>query len=224
VPFREIARVLAVERPNAKARRRTVGAGGKRLDAARDAVILHAALDGLAESGYDRLTMEDIAARAHAGKGALYRRWSSKEALVIDAVEAWRKDLAPINLPDTGSLQGDVEAIVAAVPDFDDSDHRQMAVIMGLASAALRDPRLMAALSESILDDRRKQIRQVLDRAVERGEIPRQRNLDLVPDVIFGLNILRVLSGKTLDRAFIREVFHQVVQPLVTAPVQSDAT
>ena len=106
VPLRQIARVLATGWLSAKAERRTVGAGGKRLDAARDAATLHAALDGLAESGDDRLTMEDIAARAHAGKGALYRRWSSKEALVIGAVEAWRKDLAPIKLPDTGSLGG----------------------------------------------------------------------------------------------------------------------
>jgi AcrR family transcriptional regulator len=61
---------------------------GRQLDPARDAAILAAAFDGLAELGYDRLSMDEIAARAHAGKGALYRRWPSKARLVVDAALA----------------------------------------------------------------------------------------------------------------------------------------
>jgi AcrR family transcriptional regulator len=192
-----------------------VGGGGRRLDTSRDSAILRAALEALAECGYDRLTMDDVAARAHAGKGALYRRWPSKAALVVDAVVAWRQEFAPLSIPDTGSLRGDVEAVIANVPM---TDVGQVALIVGLATAASRDPELRAALSEHVLEHPRRAIREMLDRAVERGEIPRDRVLDLVPDVIIGLNALRVLTGADADRAFFRRVFDEVVYPLVTGP------
>jgi AcrR family transcriptional regulator len=192
-----------------------VGGGGRRLDTSRDSAILRAALEALAECGYDRLTMDDVAARAHAGKGALYRRWPSKAALVVDAVVAWRQEFAPLSIPDTGSLRGDVEAVIANVPT---TDVGQVALIVGLATAASRDPELRAALSEHVLQRPRRAIREMLDRAVERGEIPRDRVLDLVPDVIIGLNALRVLTGADADRAFFRRVFDEVVYPLVTGP------
>ena len=72
------------------------GGGGRPLDPARDEAIMQAALGGLAELGYDRLSMDEIASRAHAGKGALYRRWPSKAALVVAAVSAWREEQAPM--------------------------------------------------------------------------------------------------------------------------------
>lgn len=201
--------------PNVEDARRVVGGGGRRLDTSRDSAILRAALEALAECGYDRLTMDDVAARAHAGKGALYRRWPSKAALVVDAVVAWRQEFAPLSIPDTGSLRGDVEAVIANVPT---TDVGQVALIVGLATAASRDPELRAALSEHVLQRPRRAIREMLDRAVERGEIPRDRVLDLVPDVIIGLNALRVLTGADADRAFFRRVFDEVVYPLVTGP------
>jgi AcrR family transcriptional regulator len=201
--------------PNVEDARRVVGGGGRRLDTSRDSAILRAALEALAECGYDRLTMDDVAARAHAGKGALYRRWPSKAALVVDAVVAWRQEFAPLSIPDTGSLRGDVEAVIANVPT---TDVGQVALIVGLATAASRDPELRAALSEHVLERPRRAVREMLDRAVERGEIPRDRVLDLVPDVIIGLNALRVLTGADADRAFFRRVFDEVVYPLVTGP------
>ena len=194
------------------------GRGGRRLDPTRDAAILRAALEGLAELGYDRLTMDEIAARAHSGKGALYRRWPSKAALVVDAIVAWRAQVAPIELPDTGSLRGDIEAIIEATPDPDDSDRRMMAVISGVATAAARDPELKAAAKDQILELPRRLLRQVLERAVARGEIPAERELDLVPDILIGLNMLRILLGEIPDREFVRRVFEEIIHPLVTTP------
>jgi hypothetical protein len=60
----------------------------------------------------------------------------------------------------------------------------------------------------------RRALREVFDRGVRRGEIPPDRDLSLVPDMIFGLNFLRSVTGKPLDRAFIRRVFDDVVLPL----------
>jgi AcrR family transcriptional regulator len=191
--------------------------GGRPLDPARDAAILAAALDGLAELGYDRLSMEEIATRARAGKGALYRRWPSKAALVVDAILAWREAQAPMRAPDTGSLLGDFEAMIAAVPEFDEAAKRQIAVFHGLATAASRDPELRAAISTQVLGRPRRLIGEVLQRAVARGEIPAERDLKLVPDIIIGLNLVRVMSGEFPDRDFVESTLYTIVYPLVTA-------
>jgi AcrR family transcriptional regulator len=191
---------------------------GRLLDASRDAAILAAALEGLAERGYDRLSMDDIAHRAHAGKGALYRRWPSKAALVLAAVVSWREQMAPLDLPDTGSLAGDLEALIAAVPDFDAATRRLMDVFVGLVTASSRHPELQTALSDSVLERPRRVLRDVLDRAVVRGEIPAERDLDLIPDALLALNLLQLVLGGVPDREFVRRVIHNLIYPLVTAP------
>jgi AcrR family transcriptional regulator len=94
-----------------KLRQRTDG----RLDRSRDPAILDAALEALDEHGYDATNMNDIAARAGVGKAAIYRRWSSKAALMADALVHWRPDLLDRDVPDTGSLTGDLEAVVERV-------------------------------------------------------------------------------------------------------------
>ncbi|HXR13740.1 MAG TPA: TetR/AcrR family transcriptional regulator [Solirubrobacteraceae bacterium] len=197
--------------------RQPVRGAGRPRDPATEDAILRAALDGLAELGYDRLSMDEIAARAHAGKGALYRRWPSKAALVVAAVMAWREQAAPVTVPDTGSLEGDIAAMIAAVPEFDEAASQQMAVIVGLASAATRDPELRAALADNLLARPRQLFRAVLDRAVARGEIAADRELDLVPDIVIGLNMLRILLGEAPDREYVSRVLTTVIHPLVTA-------
>jgi len=192
------------------------------MDPSRDAAIMQAALDGLAALGYDRLTMDEIAARAHAGKGALYRRWTSKAALIVDAVVARREQFAPLQIPDTGSLRGDIDAVIAALPDFDESAQRLMAVLAGLATAASRDPELREEFSNTLLERPRRAMRQILDRAVARGEIAPERDLDLVPDVVIGLNMLQVLLGGAPTPEFTARVFRTIIYPLVTAPPTTD--
>src|SRR5271155_3217384 len=78
-----------------KLRQRTDG----RLDRSRDPAILNAALAALAEYGYDATNMNDIAARAGVGKAAIYRRWSSKAALITDALVYWRPPPGPPTPP-----------------------------------------------------------------------------------------------------------------------------
>src|ERR1700761_8740952 len=94
-----------------KLRQRTVG----RLDRSRDPAILNAALAALTENGYDATNMDDIARRAGVGKAAIYRRWSSKAALMADALVYWRPDLVTNEAPDTGNLEGDLDAVVERV-------------------------------------------------------------------------------------------------------------
>ena len=80
---------------------------GHPLDTSRDAAIRDAALDLLSEIGYDRLTMDAVAARAHASKATIYRRWQGKAALVVDALNCSKGSMLE---PDTGSLAGDFAA------------------------------------------------------------------------------------------------------------------
>src|ERR1700710_1308083 len=82
---------------------------GRKRDHSRDPEILQAALDVLAENGYDGMTIDMVAARAKAGKATLYRRWPSKGHLVVDAIACMkRSDAALAALPDTGTLRGDL--------------------------------------------------------------------------------------------------------------------
>ena len=99
-----------------KLRQRTEG----RLDRSRDPAILNAALAALAENGYNDTNMNDIAARAGVGKAAIYRRWSSKAALITDALVYWRPDLIDDDVADTGSLAGDFDALVERVARNED--------------------------------------------------------------------------------------------------------
>lgn len=174
----------------------------------------------MAEVGYDRLTMDDIAARAGVGKAAIYRRWPSKAVVIADAIAHWRRRQGPVEPPNTGSLRGDIEALVAAAPEFDESGMNTMQVIVGVATAAMHNPVLAAALDDLVLDPPRHVVRVLLDHALARGEIPAGRDLSLIPDVALGLNVLRVMTGRPVDRVFVRRVLEDVILPLAgTAPV-----
>ena len=196
-------------------------AGSKRrLDRSLDAAILEATLAGVAEQGYDRLSMDDIASRAGVGKAAIYRRWPSKAVVVADAIAHWRRRLGPVEPPNTGSLHGDIDALVAAVPHLNDAELNTIQVIIGVATAAMHNPVLAAALDDLVLAIPRQVVRSVLDRAVTRGEIPAGRDLSLIPDVALGLNVLRVITGRPLDRVYIRRVLEDVILPLSGAPIR----
>jgi hypothetical protein len=92
-----------------------------------------------------------------------------------------------------------------------------MRVIAGVATAAAQDAVLAAALDELVLSTPRQLMRSVLDRAVARGEIPAGRDLTLVPDALLGLNLLRVITRRPIDRLWVRRVLEEVVLPLATA-------
>ncbi|MCW2661540.1 MAG: hypothetical protein JWP83_2692 [Mycobacterium sp.] len=190
-----------------------------RLDRSLDAAILDATLAGVAEVGYDRLSMDDVASRAGVGKAAIYRRWPSKAVVVADAIAHWRRRLGPVEPPNSGSLRGDIDALVAATPDLDDADSHMIRVVVGVATAAMHNPVLAAALDDLVLSTPRQVVRAVLDQAVARGEIPAGRDLSLIPDVALGLNVLRVITGRPIDRVYVRRVLEDVMLPLAGAPV-----
>ncbi|MGV0747568.1 TetR/AcrR family transcriptional regulator [Mycolicibacter virginiensis] len=195
-----------------KLRRRTDG----RLDRSRDPAILDAALAALAENGYDDTNMNDIAARAGVGKAAIYRRWSSKAALIADALVYWRPDLMDDDVADTGSLAGDFDALVGRMARTDDALIPND-VVLRVAVEAAHDPHLATALDDMLLLKGRRVVTTILQRAADRGEVAPGRDWSLIADVLAGVGLIRVMSGQSFDAKFARQVIDTLVLPAVLA-------
>src|SRR6202046_5994516 len=161
---------------------------GRHLDASRDAALRDAALELLAEIGYTRLTMEAVAPGAKASKMTIYRRWSGKAELVVDAIGSLRKRG---EVPDTGSLRGNLEAMAKTSDSPDVRFDAQL--VLGLVTALARDPELRQVIRAQFLGRGGVRLRQVFELAGGRGEIPPGRNLDLLVTVFPALAIHHLL-------------------------------
>jgi AcrR family transcriptional regulator len=154
------------------------------------AAILRAALELAVERGFRGLSMEAIAARAGVGKATIYRRWKNKEALFAEAIGSIA--LAP-EVPDTGSVRGDFEAVSgAAVGGMAPEAFR---VLPRLLADAADDPELLGALRTALLRPRRAALSEILRRGIERGELRADLDVDLVSDMIIGPMVARVLTS-----------------------------
>jgi len=164
--------------------------------AASHAAILQAALELVVESGLHGTSIEGIAARAGVGKTTIYRRWKTKEELFTEAL---RTVVLPLPDPDTGSLRGDVLAVAAFnlgnVP-------RNAALLMPrLMVEAADDPELLAVMREVLVDPRRRVFKVILGRAVERGELREDLDLDDATDILIGPLIYEILiTGADLTK------------------------
>lgn len=205
--------------PKPKLRQRTDG----RLDRTRDPAILDAALAALAEHGYDATNMNDVAARAGVGKAAIYRRWSSKAALITDALLYWRPDLLDDNAPNTGSLAGDFEAVVQRAKRNDDGLVSND-LVLRVALEAAHDPELATALDDLMLTRGRRMTLTILRRATDRGELPADTDWSLVADVMTAMGLLRVVSGQRVDAPFVRRVIDTIILPVIGTASAADTT
>lgn len=186
---------------------------GRKRDHSRDPEILEATLDVLAETGYDRMTIDMVAARAKAGKATLYRRWPSKAELVIDAVGCMKKGVHDLDsLPDTGTLRGDLVAMIRT-PSLQESE-RKLQIMAGIVSMLSTSPELADAAYESFVAPRRRANRLLLDRAVARGEIAGDRDLDLIASIGTAMVANRVLmERKPVTREFLLSIIDGIVLP-----------
>jgi len=186
---------------------------GRKRDHTRDPEILEAALDVLAETGYDGMTIDMVAARAKAGKATLYRRWSSKGELVIEAV-ACMKQIDLGSLPDTGTLRGDFVAMIK--PHSIEDSQRKLKIMTGLLAMLSKDPELADTALESIMEPRVAANRIFLRRAIDRGEIAAGTDIEAIAMLSQAMATYRVMIlRKPVDRAFILSVLDGVVMPAV---------
>jgi AcrR family transcriptional regulator len=188
---------------------------GRRRDHTRDPEILDAALEVLAETGYDGMTIDMVAARAKAGKATLYRRWSSKAELVIDAVACMKKNgIDHAHLPDTGSLRGDLLAMIK--PHAIEDSERKLQIMGGLMSMLSRDPDLADAVNQAIVEPRAAMTRALMRRAADRGEIPPDCDIETLSLIAPSMAVYRtVVLKKPVDRAFLVSLIDGVLLPAV---------
>ncbi|MEV1001409.1 TetR/AcrR family transcriptional regulator [Nonomuraea sp. NPDC050202] len=170
--------------------------------------ILKAAQDELLESGYARLTMERVAQRAGTNKNALYRRWPNRAALGVAAYAGLAADRTVI--PDTGSLRGDVLALLRAANNHWSSPLGE--ILRGLLAGARDDPELLAVLHSRATDGGAGMWQAVLRRA---GIQVTAR----VATVAMGLlrNELVTRGEPTVPDEVLVEIVDEVYLPLVTA-------
>ncbi|MEY9933177.1 AcrR family transcriptional regulator [Catenulispora sp. GP43] len=194
-------------------------APGRKRDASRDDALCQAALELLAEVGYDRLTIDAVAARAGAGKATCYRRWAGKPELVVDAVGRMK---AQPELPDTGTLRGDLVELTCHFHDTEDAAFRTD-VQAGLVSGLVRDAKLREVFAEHFIAPRKAVFRAVFDQAVERGEIAPLPNYELLSDIVPSMVFHRmIMTGRAPAPDFVQTVIDQIVLPLTTqTPNQS---
>jgi AcrR family transcriptional regulator len=184
--------------------------GRPRDQKAHDA-LLDAALALVREVGYDALALEAVAARAKVGKATLYRRWSSKEALVAEAVD---RIVRNVPVPDTGSVRRDLLSLMRENIGMY-NDPGTPALLSGFVAAMARSAGIAKTIRSGFHSARRNAFRSVLKNAVERGELPAAADLELALDLLSGPLFYRALwTGAPVDERFARRLVNAVIRAL----------
>ncbi|MGA2826303.1 MAG: TetR/AcrR family transcriptional regulator [Streptosporangiaceae bacterium] len=185
--------------------------GTRRRGSALEDALLDAAWDELREAGYARLTMEGVAQRAGTSRPVLARRWPTRHQLVVAALRRHRPMLSG-EVPDTGSLRGDVREVLCRVSArFADLGPE---TFYGLAADYFADPALVPDFQAQMVQTGDQVMAAILKRAAERGE-----TLDDIPPRVAALpfdllrNTLLLSPG---DEHAITEIVDQVFLPLVS--------
>lgn len=186
--------------------------GGRPRDPSRDGVIRKAILRLLADVGYGALTMDAVASQAGVGKATIYRRWRTKEDLVVDTIAGLEQKV--IDSPDTGTLEGDLRALL----------HSLVAIIngpLGAATLALlstvpHQPALAEAFRSGPIAVWRTAFDSVWEKGVARNEVTGPPAL--ASEATSALLVQRwLLTRQPVDEAYAEEVLQRVVVPVVTA-------
>jgi len=184
----------------ASSERTAASAGRPRSEEAHQA-ILDATLALLSEVGFSALTVEGVAGRAGVGKATIYRRWSSKLELVVDAFG----QLPAFEDADTGSLEGDLKVMLRQYLETFLSTPLAM-VYPSLAAERSHNPELGARM-DPLLKGRRRPLSDALVRAQARGEIAADADLELVSDLIVGPIAVRLFfRGATIHPDMVDEM------------------
>lgn len=186
---------------------------GRKRDHTRDTEILDAALDVLAETGYDGMTIDMVAARAKAGKATVYRRWSSKADLVVDAVACMKyKEIDLDKLPDMGTLRGDLVAMIKPLTIRE--AERKLQVMAGIVSMLSANPELADVAHKALIEPRAAINRTFFQRAIDRGEIPPDVDIEQLCRIAPAMVSYRTVMLRTpVDREFMISIIDGVILP-----------
>ncbi|MBV8887151.1 MAG: TetR/AcrR family transcriptional regulator [Chroococcidiopsidaceae cyanobacterium CP_BM_RX_35] len=169
--------------------------------------ILESSLAILAEKGYGALTIESIAARARVSKQTIYRWWSSKAAIVLEALLTDVQQRLPV--PDTGSVRGDIEVLLSS--SLRELADRSGPIVRGLMAEAQLDPEFGQAFREDFIARRREVLIKILCRGQRSGEISTLVDLELIVDLIYGPMWYRLLNQHApIDEDFAQRLIAQI--------------
>ncbi|MEY9967686.1 AcrR family transcriptional regulator [Streptacidiphilus sp. MAP12-16] len=197
---------------------------GRPRSADADQAILAATRAALAEHGWGGLTMGDVATRAGVAKTTLYRRWPSKNELVVDAVAILFDEL---EIADLGSLRADIEAVVSQFADLLAQPESQ-AALLALFAESCRDPALRRRVRDAIIDPQKRLVHQGRAAAQARGELPpdldpaeARADVDIIFDTIAGTVEHRMLiSGEPASPEWISRFTTLLLAPLTALHIQ----
>ena len=195
-----------MERPRLVSQRGRVGR--PRSAEARDA-ILRAAIVVIREVGYDAAAMDAIAARAGVGKATVYRRWSTKEALVADAIE---RIMVTRPVPDTGTTRGDLRAVVRDTMLMY-RDPQTTPLFSALIAAMARSPQIARAARTGFIAARRETMRRVVERGMARGDLRTATDMELALDMLSGpLAVRSLITGGPVDERLVKAIVDVVMR------------
>jgi AcrR family transcriptional regulator len=198
---------------------------GRKRDHTRDAAILNAALDVLAEAGYEGFTIDMVAVRARAGKATVYRRWSTKAELVLDAIAHLKRNQVDLDkLPDSGTLRGDLLGLFK--PQSTKEAQRKLKVMAGLTSMLVQHQNLADAATSVMVDPWIAAHRALMQRAVDRGEVSASADIATASQIVPSMAAYRALiQRKPFSKDFLLSLIDGVVLPalgITTLPSQKE--
>jgi AcrR family transcriptional regulator len=195
---------------------------GRPRDERADRAILEAARRLIAEVGVDGFRTADLAARAGVGKGAIYRRYGSKDELVTAAIASLVSE--EIVVPDTGTTRGDLLVLMReAVEVYRGPGAGRL--MPNLVGAMAKKPELARAVREGFLAGRRAALSEVLARGVERGDLRPDLDVELALDVLGGPLFYRLLiTGGPIDERLAEGVADLVLRGFAPGPAKSTKT
>lgn len=189
---------------------------GRPRSAKAQQAILAAAIELVLERGLHAMSMDDVAERAGVSKATIYRWWASKELLALDALATEWAAPKPIADRDAGTLRGDLVARFRPwLRQLNQKPYER--VIAGLVAQAQNDPEFAKMYREHFVAPRRDQTRLLLLRAIERGEIAADTNLDVTLDLLYGPIYHRLLHRHApLNDRFAEEVIDAVIAAITS--------
>jgi AcrR family transcriptional regulator len=187
---------------------------GRPRDPSLDAAIRAATMELLGEVGYAHLTMDQVAARAKAGKASLYLRWPNKVALVADALQ--HRARAVPEIPDTGSLPGDMRAFLGALLASRSAASRVLQAVSGEIAS---NPELRQAWHRGLAGMLTGCLRTIVARALKRGELPAGSDVELLSQLPLSLlQNWRVQHQRDPDEAVVERIVAQFYTPAQQEP------
>jgi AcrR family transcriptional regulator len=170
---------------------------GRPRDTSVDSKVIDATLEILNSDGLGGLSIEGIASRAGVGKTTIYRRWDSKEELLVDAIATMVHE---VEVPDSGDIRGDLITAISGMHRFV-SDTRAGEVFPWLVGEIASGSELGLRYAASVIGPRRAMMAQLITHAIERGDLSNDLDVDLAIDMLTGPVIIRRMMGRLEESA-----------------------